>query len=577
MANDEGTLSAFIERPDTAALMFRYSQLVQAFIKERPYIRMGKRLTGNYVIAYTQRDRVRDILAEIGFSNIGIHPLVCSLFGEAELEASGILPVHRQPGLSLRGQGVMLGFIDTGIDYTLPAFRHADGATRIRRIWDQTIRGDGPMGKHDGEPDSFGYGTEYTEEDINAALRADDPRAIVPHRDTAGHGTFLASVAGSNEPGVYIGAAPDAEFLIVKLRRATPHYINMYLVPPETEHVYETSDIMLGIEYILSRAIQLNRPVAICISAGTNLGAHNGSNILEEYMTRISFVPGLAVCAAAGNESAARHHASGTIPGTGETATIDLRTGDSGSSFVVCLWNNDTDRIAVSLRSPAGEVIPRIPARSGTSHEANLVLEQSAVRVQYAFPVEGNGGQLTMISLSHPAPGVWHINAYGEIILDGTYHAWLPVTGLADPAVEFMSPAPDTTVCVPATGMGVITCGAYDSLNNSLFASTSWGPTRLPSIAPDLTAPGVAVRGIFPDGHGAMSGTSVAAAIASGAAALMLEWGIVRQNEPSMNTYIVRANLIRGCSRDSGLEYPNMQWGYGRLNLLRTFQVLRGI
>jgi len=294
-------------------------------------------------------------------------------------------------------------------------------------------------------------------------------------------------------------------------------------------------------------------------------------------MTRISFVPGLAICAAAGNESAARHHTSGVIPGTGETATIDLRTGDNASSFVVCLWNNDTDRIAVSLRSPAGEVVPRIPARSGTMHEANLVLEKSSVRVQYAFPVEGNGGQLTMISLSHPSPGVWHINAYGEIILDGTYHAWLPVTGLVDPQVEFMSPTPNTTICVPATAMGVITCGAYDSLNNSLFTSTSWGPTRLPAISPDLVAPGVAVRGIFPDGHGAMSGTSVAAAITAGAVALLLEWGILRRNEPSMNTYIVRANLIRGCSRESGMEYPNMQWGYGRLNLLRTFQLLRGI
>ena len=577
MPQDMTTLPAFIARPDTAALVFRYSGLVREFIEERPYIHMGKRLTGNYIIAYTQRDRVREILAEIGFSNIGIHPLVCGLFGEAELAAAGVLPVHRQPGLSLRGQNVLLGFIDTGIDYTLPAFRHADGTTRVLGIWDQSLPGSGPADFTNGETNSYGYGAAYTEADINTALRAENPRELVPHTDESGHGTFLASVAGSNEPGTYIGAAPDADFIIVKLRRATPFYMSMYLVPPETEHAYETSDIMLGIEYIISRAMALNRPVAICISAGTNLGAHNGSNILEEYMTRISFVPGLAICAAAGNESAARHHTSGTIPATGETAVIDLRTGESGSSFVVCLWNNDTDRIAVSLRSPAGEVVPRIPARSGTTHEVNFVLERSSVRVQYAFPVEGNGGQLTMISLSHPSPGVWLINAYGEIILDGAYHAWLPVTGLVDPQVEFMSPSPNTTICVPATAMGVITCGAYDSLNNSLFTSTSWGPTRLPMVSPDLVAPGVAVRGIFPGGYGAMSGTSVAAAITAGAAALLLEWGIVRRNEPSMNTYIVRANLIRGCARDSGMEYPNMQWGYGRLNLLRTFQLLRGI
>ena len=563
------SLSDFIALPDTAAAIFRYSAFAREFIDARPFIRVGKQVTGNYIIGYTQRDRLPEILAEIGASNIGIYSLVCTLFGEAELEASGILAVHRQPGLALRGQGVLLGFIDTGIDYTQQAFRHADDTTRVLGIWDQTIRGDGPEG--------FGFGTEYTEAQINAALASDNPRAVVPHIDTSGHGTFLASAAGSNLEGEYLGAAPDAEFLVVKLKRASQFYMSLYQIPPETEHAYETADMMLGVEYILNRAAALGRPTAICVSAGTNLGAHNGSNVFEEYLTRISYVPGVAICAAAGNESAARHHMHGVLSGTGETAAIDIRTGGSGQSFIVCLWNGDTDRLSVSIRSPAGEVIARIPARSGMMHETSLVLERASVQVRYNFPVDGNGGQLTTISFIHPAAGVWHINVFGEIVLDGTFHAWLPVTGLVDPAVEFMSPTPNFTICVPATAMGVITCGAYDSINNSLYTTTSWGPTRLPAVSPDLVAPGVAVQGIFPDGSGRMSGTSVAAAITAGAAALMLEWGITQGNDPAMNTYLVRANLIRGCSRDTGTEYPSQQWGYGRLNLLQTFQLLRGV
>ena len=570
------SLSDFIALPDTAAIILRYSNLTRSFLDERPFIRVGKRVTGNYVVVYVQRDRVPAVVTELGASNLSVYPLACTLFGEAELEASGILAVQRQPGLNLRGQNVLLGFVDTGIDYTQNAFRHADGSTRVASIWDQTAKGNGPQGLGP-DPSSFGFGAEYTAAAINEALASDDPRALVPHEDTVGHGTFLASVAGSGENGDFIGAAPDADFVIVKLKPATAFTMQMYQVPPDAPNIFETSDIMLGIEYIINKAISLKRPVAICVSAGTNLGAHNGSNILEEYMTRISYLPGAAICAAAGNESAARHHTQGVITATGEMATIDLRTGASGSSFVVCLWNGDTDRLSVSLRSPAGEVIPRAPARSGTMHETNLVLEKSAVRIQYFFPVDGNGGQLTMISFLSPAPGVWHINVFGEIILDGAFHAWLPATGMVDPEVEFMSPSPSFTVCVPATAMGVLTCGAYDSVHNSLYTNTSWGPTRLPAVAPDLVAPGVEVSGIFPDGYGRMSGTSVAAAIAAGAAALMLEWGIVQNNDAAMNTYLVRANLIRGCSRDSGTEYPSIQWGYGRLNLLRTFQLLRGV
>jgi len=205
----------------------------------------------------------------------------------------------------------------------------------------------------------------------------------------------------------------------------------------------------------------------------------------------------------------------------------------------------------------------------------NLVLERASVIVEYVFPIEKTGEQLTRIKILSATPGIWTISVYGDLILNGNFHAWLPLTGFIDPQTVFLRPTPNYTIILPATSSGVITCGAYNSFDNSLSPTSSWGPSRLPALLPDLSAPGVNVGGIFPAGYGAMSGTSVAAAITAGASALMLQWGIVEGNDPSMDSYRVRADLIAGCERDPFVSYPNEQWGYGKLNLYNTFRSLR--
>ncbi|MHB1153723.1 MAG: S8 family serine peptidase [Eubacteriales bacterium] len=132
--------------------------------------------------------------------------------------------------------------------------------------------------------------------------------------------------------------------------------------------------------------------------------------------------------------------------------------------------------------------------------------------------------------------------------------------------------------------VGALCSGAYDSINNILYAQSSWGPTIMPRMSPDLVAPGVNVggfyptgNGTFPSGYGTMSGTSVAAAITAGACALMLEWGIVDGNDNAFSTNQIRAYLIRGCNRNPVITYPNSQLGYGTLNLFQTFRIMRGI
>lgn len=557
-------LEDFIALPDTTSFVVRYNNLIQKYIEERPYIRLGKLLTGNFAVAYVQRDLLDGVLGEIGISNI---TLVLGPLSQVDLETSGISQVQRQPFLALRGSGTLIAFIDTGIDYTKEAFQYGNKTSRIQYIWDQTIKGNAPEGYH--------IGTEYTNTQINEALQSNDPYSVVPHQDKVGHGTFLASVAASNEEGTYLGAAPESELIIVKLKKASPFYLNRFLIPEQQQNAFESSDLMLGIEYAIEKAIELDRPLAICIGLGTNQGGHDGFSLLEDYLARIAYIVGITVCSAAGNESNAKHHIQGTISATGGSRNIEIDAGTNGNDVYISLWNGPSDRMSVSVRSPTGEVIGRTPAKSGTNVESRLVLERSTVNIGYAFPIEGSGAQLTTIRILNPTPGIWTLTVYGDIILEGTYNAWLPITDFVAPDISFLSAVPNCTITVPATAIGVITSGAYNSLTKSLYVNSSWGPTRLPMMSPDFVAPGVDVEGIVPSGYGKMSGTGVSTALTTGACALLLQWGFVEGNNKLLNTYLAKTLLIRGCDRDEGVVYPNVQWGYGRLNLINTLQAIR--
>ena len=561
----------FVDLPDTLDFLVRRNEYTEAFVKNNPMIEATQTILDRYIIAYTNREN-NEILKEfLGSSYVNASALVCGLLDLESLEAAGIYQVQRQPYLDLKGQGVLLGFVDTGIDYTLDTFISEDGTSKIRYLYDQTAVSAIP-------PDGFLMGTEYTNEQINEALKSENPYDIVPQRDTVGHGTFLASIAAGRETeNGFIGAAPDADLIVVKLRTARPYYRERFLVPPDQENAYEYSDVMIGIEYIRKKAQELKRPVSICIAVGSNFGSHDGFSIFEEYLGDISNLRGVCVSAAAGNESQTRHHTQGMLTLKNEEQNIDLRVGDNAGDILISLWNNASDRFSVSVRSPTGEVVGRVPAKTGTTFSARLVLEKASVTIEYYFPLEGSGSQLTLVKLFNATPGIWTIVVHGDIVLDGSYNAWLPLTGFVSPTVGFLSPSPYVTVVVPATAVGIICCGAYNTRTDSLYLNTSWGPSRTGVLKPDFVAPGVDVGGYFPTGYGTMTGTSVSCALTAGAGALMLQWGIVRGNEVSMSTYQIRAYLIRGCDRNETTDYPNQQWGYGTLNLMEAFNLMREI
>ncbi len=562
-------LQELIYDPDTVDFIVRRNEFFNDLILNTPGIAIAQILSGRYALSYARQSVYEKITTLLGSGRVSIGSIVLGLLDRPNLQSSGILQVHEQPYLELRGRGVIIGFVDTGIDYTLDVFKYEDGTSKIQYIYDQTVQGPPPEG--------FYLGTEYTNEQINAALKSPNPLEIVPEVDTSGHGTFLASVAAGREVGNFIGAAPDAEIIAVKLRKARPYYLKLYSVPENQENAYESSAVIVGIEYILSRARKLNRPVAICLGLGSNFGSHDAFSVFEEYLSGVANLVGVCLCIAAGNESQARHHTQGNIASAGGTYNIDIKAGENAGDIFLSVWSSVADRLSVSVRSPTGELVGRVPAKPGQISLTKLVLEDSSVQIAYIFPVEGTGSQLTAVKLINATPGIWTVTVHGDLILNGTFHSWLPLTGFVDPSVEYLAANPYYTVTVPSTMEGAITCGAYNTLTNSLYSKSSWGPSRTGGLVPDFVAPGVGVGGFYPYGPGTMDGTSVAAAITTGAAALMLQWGLVEGNDLAMSTHQIRAYLIRGCNRSGSMKYPNEQWGYGSLNLLQSFQLMREV
>ncbi len=556
-------LDEFIKLPTTIDFNVLNTDRFKLYVKDKPYIRLGTEFANEIIVVYVNKKNINKIFEDLGYDFLDFFPKILSPLDSKSNEVSGITQILNQPALNLSGRNVIIGFVDTGIDYTKNAFKFEDGTTKILSIWDQTIDGD--------RPESLHFGSVYSSDKINEALNSDNPYSIVPNIDEDGHGTFLASVAASNEKDEYIGAAPKAYIISVKLRRANQYYIDLYLLDNDNPNLYESTDYLLGMKYIFDVSEQLNLPIVMCIGMGSNTSGHDGNTMFEDYISFASQRAGYAVVAAAGNESNARHHTQGNIVKTGSTDTISLKNGRSGASFSMFIFAPAYDKISASITSPTGEVITRVPFRVGGRYSQKLLFEDTTVSIEYYK----DSNMIIFLRFKDTTQGIWDITLYGDTIVSGNYYAWLPITGQIDPSIEFLKPIPEYTIVYPATSFRSITVGAYNSFDGSLFVSSSWGPTRIPRPAPDFVAPGVNVRGIFPTGVGTMTGTSVSAAVAAGAAALLLEWGIVQGNIVSMDGSFIRTLLISGSDREEGVIYPNNKWGYGKMNLYGTFSTMK--
>ncbi len=513
----------------------------------------------------------RAYLPPVQFYESSVVPKLYGLTDTTSMEASGILRARDQPVLSLRGSGILMGFVDTGIDWRHPAFRGSAGRTRILRIWDQTLQG----GR---TPEGFYYGSEYTEEEINEALLSEEPLSVVPSVDESGHGTFLASVAAGSElpEEEFTGAAPSAFLAVVKLKPAKQYLRDYYLIREGAE-AYQETDIMMGVRYLLELSRRLELPLVLLVGLGTSLGNHSGSSSLEQMLNMAARRAGTVVTVAAGNEANRSHHYMGNVAAEGGSEYIEIRIPAGERGITMELWAQAPEVYSVQLLSPTGEATGRVMPR--LSYERNSIyqftMEKTVVYVDYQLIEQESGSMVIRMRIADPTPGIWTLEVYNEKYTDGRFHIWLPIEGFAQEDTAFLRPDPNTTITMPSAAEGPITFGAYDHRRESLYIHSGRGYTRDQDVKPDLVAPGVDIYGAVAGGRfGRRSGTSLAAAHGAGAAALLLEWGLIQGNYRGMRTRDVKSLMIRGAKRSVAALYPNRSYGYGALDLFQIFTTI---
>jgi len=529
-----------------------------------------------YITPMNQRDSILHIqIVEANPCDLGTYPLhsfpfIYTLSSLVDLEKSGVSKVQRNPSLALFGQGVIVGIIDTGIDYQHKAFLNQDGTSRILSIWDQTIQDGLP-------PEEFTYGTEYTKEQINLALKSDNPLSIVPSVDENGHGTAIASIAaGSTDiENAFTGIAPSSDLIVVKLKEAKQNIRNIFFVP-DGPICYQETDIILAIRYFHRMTSIINRPIVICLALGSSQGGHDGNGDASAYISFISNTPQFGIVVSAGNEGNNQRHFFGTVAANTFTKEFELKVSSNDKKFAFQIWSYAPARLTVEIITPTGESTREIFARINECNKYTFIFEASAVWVNNVIIEEESGDQMTMIRMENPTEGVWRIRVRNTENSVSSFHAWLPSGDLISNETFFLQSSPDTTITSPGNSINPMTVTAYNQNDNSILIESGRGYTRINTIKPDFAAPGYNLAcAALNGGYGTATGTGAASAYTAGIVAMLLEWAAVRGNYRSITGIDIRSMLTRGANRDDELVYPNNIWGYGKIDINGVFEKLR--
>lgn len=477
-------------------------------------------------------------------------------------KAASCVTILQEPPYRLSGEGVLIGLVDSGVDYLHPDFQNADGSTRILKLWDQSVPGTPPEG--------YVLGSEYDSAQINEAIEAGrsgrmNAYEIVPSRDLSGHGTQVLGIAAGNgraSDGLYRGMAWESKIIAVKLGN------------PREASFPRSTELMQGVDYLVRQAIAYNRPMAINISFGNNYGSHEGDSLLPSYLDAVAGLGRISICAGAGNEGSDALHTSGILKNASvreaaSSAVIELAVSTYERTLNVQLWKEYVDEFDISLTNPAGERIGPLNERLGSQR---FYLGNTQLLIYYGKPGPYSVSQEIYVDFiplnQYVDDGIWTITLTPRRIVDGRFDLWLPGGGVLNTATRFLRPNPDTTLTVPGTASKVITVGAYDSRTMAYADFSGRGYTRVTNqVKPDLAAPGVAIMTTCAGGgYAAATGASFATPFVTGAAALMMEWGIVDGNDLYLFGEKVKAYLRRGARQLPGYEtWPNNQLGYGAL------------
>lgn len=464
----------------------------------------------------------------------------------AGLGASCFYPLL-QPvsGKALSGQGVYMAILDSGIDYTDPMFRYADGTTKIAWLWDQGKRADAEKGEK--PPQGFFTGVEYSRKMLNANLQKNSERLTT---DVTGHGTNVAKIA--------VQGAPESELIVVKLDTARGTYPS-------------TVSLLRAFTYVAKKAQAENMPVAINLSYGNTYGAHDGSSLLERFIDNITEVGRNVICIGAGNEGASAGHFAGKLS-ENEIQRISFAMGTYERSFSLQLWKWYADRMDISILSPAGEqYLIRNQNTGGEAQQA--VMEQTKLLIFSGRPQPYRKREEVYIDFipveTYLNTGIWTIEITPRRIANGELRLYMPSSVVRSENTRFLLPSPAQTLTIPSTAQKVITVGAYNAYVRSYAAFSGRGDAgndRAENSKPDLAAPGVNIRIGEGEGGAVVSGTSYATPFVTAAAALLMEYGIVQGNDPFLYGEKVKAYLHAGARQLPGYDiWPNDQVGWGAL------------
>ncbi len=489
---------------------------------------------------------------------------------------------------ALTGKGVCIAVIDSGVDVTLPCFLDENGKSRVLFFYDQVT------------------GREYTGEDIDDYIVALQNSATgnvvetVPQYsaignagesatrnsatgnmsenliskivwDETGHGTRVAGIAASNGRQAdgsvdnnLVGAAPEASLIVVRLNSRNNQSFPL------------TTSVMRAFDYVRKKSVQLNLPTVINLSFGNSYGAHDGTSLLESYINEVAQSGRFVICVGAGNEGAAGGHVGGRFLNTDEKKNIYFQIGYYQKECSLQLWFLAVDQYIIRLRSPGGDSVSfETDISTGRSIRVRLQNTDILLYVGTAQPFSMKR-EIFFSFTGEPYidAGTWELEMERVYIKSGNYNLYLPGSMARSRDTVFLQPSPELTITIPATAQRVISVGAYQ-INYRAYAEFSGrgyvakaADHNLFLVKPEVVAPGVSVLTQTKDGIERVNGTSFATPFVAGAAARLMEDGIVRGNDPYMYGEKCKALLAARATRlPADAQDINDKTGYGALCL----------
>ncbi|MBE5940052.1 MAG: hypothetical protein E7266_06620 [Lachnospiraceae bacterium] len=477
---------------------------------------------------------------------------------QVTMEEAGISDVKEQPFLNLSGNGIAIGVIGGSFDYTTEYLRYSNGDTRFNAIWDQTT----DTGNN---PDGFIYGSYYSESDINNSLN--DGESLWTYDGESNTNKLMKIICGninSDAPeNRFEGIAPNSTLIAVKLKEAEDNLKDFYGIDRDV-NVYSEADIMAGISFIYQTASSLGLPIVLLINCNGRMGGHTGRLPLDIFSGEIGDRYGVCVVGTTGDSANKRKHYEGSFLGfeNNEVQKVEIRVNDKNGIYTE-LWTESPESYSVSITSPSGEVIDRV-SKSERASMYEFVFSDSYAFIENRIAEGRDNNPVVIIKIINPSSGIWTVNVYGENIVSGRYHMWLTDSSFTSDDTYFLNPSPYVTLTDISTTESMITVSSYNPVTEGINVESGRGFTRNGRVKPELTVASL------PDGI-----TDSSAAVCAGAAALVFEWAIIKNNSPAVRTGEVKNFLINGAIRNRDINYPSEIYGYGKMNLYNSFERYR--